>query len=271
MEHLKTHLWAVTLAMTATVALTACSGADAARAPAPGTSPETTEATAQRAGESDPGAARGRPADAAAVPAAPATSAAAATPAVPATPAAGAPVGEPGRAFTTSDGLYTFVLPGSWSAVEETAPTLPGSPLSATAYSLRDQDGVTVAWFTGGFYGDGATGPAVQHTVLDAAPLPNVTTTDGGPVHYAFSGYEPGEGLPMQFTASIGAGEPPCDGTYPVALGQVPIGGNGYTIFRAELAPDRFTGVAEAAAWMDSAEYTDLRDTLTSLTFHGQG
>lgn len=284
MKQLKAHNWATTLGTFAVVALTGCGAGNAQGSDLTANAAPTTAGTTATLGSTAGVGSTGSPtASATGEPHGPGSTATATrpspsscgedvtpaptAPATPGTPAPTTPAGEP---FTTADGLYTFMLPGSWTAVEEFAPTLPDSPLSTTAYAIQDENGATVARFVGGFYGDGAAGPPVRHTVLDAAPLPNVTTTDGGAAHYAFTGYEPGGGLPMQFTASIGAGQPPRDGTYSPSLGQVPIGGNGYTIFRAEFAPDRFADLDNASAWMHSAEYAKLRNTLTSLTFIGR-
>ncbi|WP_026819693.1 hypothetical protein [Arthrobacter castelli] len=168
---------------------------------------------------------------------------------------------------TTPDGLYSFQVPHAWQASAVPPPTLPGSGLSESAYRIDNAHGQVRAHFIGGFYGDGASGPPVHHTVLDTAALPELTTPAGNPVHYVFEAY--GGGDRLTFAARIEVGPVPDDGTYPTSKGQVPLGENGVTMFGSTLNPAGVSTLSEARAWMETAEYDKLKSMLTSLRFHG--
>ena len=176
--------------------------------------------------------------------------------------------------FTTSDGLYSFVMPATWTATPVPPNDAPdyGVPISRTAYSIRDAAGTELAQFQGGIPGDGAAVPHPGHVLLDSEELPALSNQVGsGPAEIAFvfdyyPDYVTGG---LEYNARLHQGVLSADGTYSQFFPLISVGTNGQVSFTATFDETRFADPADATAWLGTEEYAALRAMLCSFTVNG--
>jgi hypothetical protein len=277
----------LSIALVAAIGLSGCTGtstesgpADAASSSTP-SSPRTPSSESSSEPSSEPSAAPGTTASGAATPGAtPGATPDATADAAPAADATARPDVGPSlrdpstQLLTTTDGLYSFVLPVDWKAMTVEPATAPdyGAGLSRTAYSILDGTGVEVATFAGGVPGDGGALPSPGHVLLDSEELPGLSQqveTVDLPVSYVFDHYRDPVTGGTVYLARLHLGPLPADGTYGIPLGAVPLGSNGLVVFTARFDETRFADPAAARAWMASGEYAAVKAMFTSLTFNG--
>ncbi|WP_146069635.1 hypothetical protein [Arthrobacter sp. B0490] len=247
-------------AATGSATASASASASASATPAPVTPPQTSASPA---------------------PVTPAPTSAAPSPAATpgATPAAGPDIGpslpHPAlQLLTTTDGLYSFMMPADWTATPVEPTTAPdyGAGLSRTAYSIRTAAGVEMAAFAGGVPGDGAALPSPGHVLLDSEELPGLSQQLEKvdlPVNYVFDYHpDPVTGATV-YLARLHVGPLPADGTYGAPLGLVPLGSNGLVAFTSTFDSTRFADPEAARAWMASEEYAAVQGMFATLTFNG--
>lgn len=266
----------LTLALAAALGLAGCAapateagpGATATASGMASTTPFATSTTPSATSTSSPGqSASSSPT----LPADGGTGAASAT----AAPEVGPSLADPSSSlFTTSDGLYSFMLPAGWTTTPREPSTAPdyGVPLSRTAYGILDGAGREMAVFAGGVPGDGAALPSPGHVPLDAEELPALSAQVGEaelPVSYVFDHYQDPFTGERVYLARYHLGPVPEDGIYGVPLGLLPLGENGLVVFTATFGTDRFPTPADAEAWLGTEEYAGLRGMFASLTYNG--
>ncbi|MBO1268893.1 hypothetical protein [Arthrobacter cavernae] len=187
-------------------------------------------------------------------------------PVVPAAPQA--------TAFTSGDGKVSFKLPAGWTAVEEPAGT-PSYPSSVVrVYNETGETMSTLQLSQGGGLGGACSGPPAPFSVLDRAAVPSATqpwaqgrsvefgyaiideTARGGKIHTVVGLLDAGS-LPKGDTACMFyAAVSTSMGMLSFADAvQVSVGGTG----------PGFDSVAEARAYMQTAEYQNLKAMITSL------
>ncbi|WP_157365814.1 hypothetical protein [Arthrobacter sp. Leaf234] len=275
----------LTLAMTAALGLAGCAAPATEAGPGTTATATTSSATAttSSATSSTPSAASSAPSAASSASPGPSVSSSPTLPAdggtgaasATAAPEVGPSLADPSSSlFTTSDGLYSFMLPAGWTTTPLEPSTAPdyGVPLGRTAYNILDGEGREMAVFAGGVPGDGAALPSPGHVPLDDEELPALSAQVDKvelPVSYVFDHYQDPVTGERVYLARYHLGPVPEDGLYGVPLGLLPLGENGLVVFTATFGTDRFPTPADAEAWLGTQEYAGLRGMFTSLTYNG--
>lgn len=193
-------------------------------------------------------------------------------------PAASAPAatGEPAtgtpatalQVFTFPDGHISFSYPAVWTVRTGQGPYL-GEDTKANSVEavVLDGSGKEVVRVLSGAYGDGAAGP-VKRTVLDHAPVPGITGTDGKPAEFGFALDEIAEVDSYYFMAVRAAHEflpgQEDSGANPVPLPNGMMAA--YVVLDADQGPAEAT-LDAGKAWMGTERYAQLKALLISLEY----
>jgi hypothetical protein len=167
------------------------------------------------------------------------------------------------KTFTFPDGHISFAYPANWSLRTQPGPTLPGGPTECLEVVLSDHRGRDVAFIVSGFFGDGAAGP-VDRTVFDSAPVPGLAAVEGEPTFGFFR--DSYVDVNDHFYLDIRPAAELVSGNVNSGTGQVPLP-NGAAIFRVYMYSPGFPSAEAARAWMETAEYAQLKALLMSVAY----
>jgi hypothetical protein len=169
------------------------------------------------------------------------------------------------KTFTFPDGHISFSYPADWTVRVAPAPHLPGSADAGNSLEavLADGSGNEVASMASGTYGDGAEGP-VSRTVLDQAPVAGLVDMKGEQASFGFA-FDSFADHP-QFHMGIRRSQEFTTGTTSSGTAQVVLP-NGSAIARVIFGEPAFPTVDEAKAWMNTAQYRQLKALLLSVKY----
>jgi hypothetical protein len=167
------------------------------------------------------------------------------------------------KTFTFPDGHISFAYPANWSLRTQPGPTLPGGPAECLEVVLSDHRGKDVAVIVSGLYGDGAAGP-VDRTVFDSAPVPGLAAVEGEPTFGFFR--DSFIDVNDHFYLDVRPGNEIVSGSIISGTGQVVLP-NGVAIFRVYMDSPGFPSAEAARAWMETAEYAQLKALLMSVAY----
>ncbi|MEO5778262.1 MULTISPECIES: hypothetical protein [Arthrobacter] len=207
------------------------------------------------AGSTAPAASTGSPTPGSGPAAGPTGPAAASAPA--ATPTSAQPSAVAVTVFTFPDGHVSFSYPSEWS-VRVVARGEGG--MQAT---IADASGNELASVTSGTAASDATGP-VARTVLDAAPVPGLTGADGGQLSFGFAFDSFADHVAFHMGVRREADFQPATESAGFAHVELP---NGDSTAKVIFADPAFDSVDSAKAWMATAQYSQLKRLLLSLSY----
>lgn len=162
-------------------------------------------------------------------------------------------------AFTFPDGHVGFSYPSEWS--------VRGVDRSDGGMQaiIADASGNELASVTSGTAASDATGP-VARTVLDAAPVPDLTDADGGKVSFGFAFDSFADHVAFHMGVRRAADFLP--GTESAGFAHVTLP-NGDSTAKVIFADPAFDSVESAKAWMVTPQYSQLKRLLLSLNYKG--
>ena len=169
------------------------------------------------------------------------------------------------KTFTFPDGHISFAYPANWSIRTQPGPTLPDGPAECIEAVLSDHHGKDVAFIVSGFYGDGASGQ-VDRTVFESTPVPGLAGFEGEPTFGFFRDSYIGANV-YYFSMDVRPAADLGSGSISGGNGQVMLP-NGAAIFRVNIDPSGFPSAEAARAWMNTAEYAQLKALLMSVSYH---
>lgn len=167
------------------------------------------------------------------------------------------------KTFTFPDGHISFAYPANWFIRIQPGPTLPGCPAECVEAVLSVHHGKDVAFIVSGFYGDGASGP-VDRTVFESVPVTGLTAFEGEPTFGFFR--DSHIDVNDHFYMDVRPGAELVSGSIDTGNGQVVLP-NGSAIFRVYMDSPGFPSAEAARAWMDTAEYAQLKALLMGVSY----
>ena len=167
------------------------------------------------------------------------------------------------KTFTFPDGHISFAYPANWSLRIQPGLTLPGGPAECLEVVLSDHHGKDVAFIVSGFYGDGAAG-LVDRAVFDSEPVPGLAAFEGEPTLGFFR--DSYIDVNDHFYLDIRPAAELVSGNINSGTGQVLLP-NGAAIFRVYMDSPGFPSAEAARAWMETAEYGQLKALLMSVAY----